>query len=311
MPRDSDAIYFVKHCVRHKKLTMLKHTLTSLQADSKDVRGLPLLFYALAKDDDDDFVVVKCFEKVYGKLKIDVRDCFGNTALLYTLKKLPHFYLRKIAYLLEQGADINAKNDKGETALLYALRKQMNPAVIAYLLAKGACVNVCDNLNNSALLYALMYPQDGMWRSVAGDGLRRSHSWRDLMKMLLAKVILNGEPDVMHKDKPKSVTFLGAAAIVGDIPLFKKTLKLASQQRVAPERVKNEVRASLEGAWETPCKEKVLACLSSYRCCSSPARLLVALRARRSAVMDEVRLCVQQSTLSEVEFEAVAAKASR
>lgn len=45
-------------------------------------------------------------------------DNFGNTALMFASKKLS---VTVVSLLLEKGADVNIKNNNGDTALIYSL----------------------------------------------------------------------------------------------------------------------------------------------------------------------------------------------
>ena len=58
-----------------------------------------------------------------------------------------------VSLLLEAGADVNAKGDNEETALMLAAANP-NPEVVSLLLEAGADVNARDNRGNSALNYA-------------------------------------------------------------------------------------------------------------------------------------------------------------
>src|SRR5688572_26504532 len=60
--------------------------------------------------------------------------------------------------LLSRGADVNAKDRQGRTALIYAVGLQevkINPELIQALLAKGADVNARDQAGKTALGYAV------------------------------------------------------------------------------------------------------------------------------------------------------------
>jgi ankyrin repeat protein len=55
--------------------------------------------------------------------------------------------------ILDRGADINAKDDEGKTALMFALESK-NQYIAEYLLEQGADVSIKDNAGNTTLMYA-------------------------------------------------------------------------------------------------------------------------------------------------------------
>jgi len=76
---------------------------------------------------------------------------WGVTALMAAVEK---GYEDIINFLLEEGADIEAKNNKGQTALMRAVLVE-NQSIVDLLLSKGANVNVKDNLGITPLMYAV------------------------------------------------------------------------------------------------------------------------------------------------------------
>jgi ankyrin repeat protein len=78
-------------------------------------------------------------------------SCIGNTLLHEAVMKEN---LALISILLEHGADINAKNNMGESPLLFGCRKKKADAVY-FLLAKGASEKVVDNFGETALHIAV------------------------------------------------------------------------------------------------------------------------------------------------------------
>ena len=78
---------------------------------------------------------------------IEVKDNNGDTALI-----LASYYRRLeiVKYLVEKGANINATNDNGWTSLMYA-SKYGELETIKYLLENGADVNIKNKNGNAAL----------------------------------------------------------------------------------------------------------------------------------------------------------------
>lgn len=61
--------------------------------------------------------------------------------------------LDEVKRLVETGAELNAQDDRGRTAVMAATHGN-HPAVVEYLLAKGADVNLRDEMSDNPLLYA-------------------------------------------------------------------------------------------------------------------------------------------------------------
>ena len=60
-----------------------------------------------------------------------------------------------MAILLESGADVNAKDNRGKTALMYATEYEYDSDDVAeLLLAAGAYINAKDKDGKTALMYA-------------------------------------------------------------------------------------------------------------------------------------------------------------
>lgn len=87
-------------------------------------------------------------------------DSIGNTALIAAAGNSRE---QVVQLLLDEGANIEAENDRGETAIICALalrrdRKRRSQAVtIKQLINKGANVRALDSHGTSALHYAAQY----------------------------------------------------------------------------------------------------------------------------------------------------------
>lgn len=81
----------------------------------------------------------------------------GQTALMYIVQYNSKFELKKqtelLQLILDSGADIDATDDDGKTALMLAIEAK-NKYVAGYLLQQDAYVNIKDNAGNTALTYA-------------------------------------------------------------------------------------------------------------------------------------------------------------
>lgn len=80
----------------------------------------------------------------------------ANVDASYESKETPLFYVKNVAvttFLLENGADVNARNTKNKTPL-FAAAKSSNARVVKLLIEYGADVNACNNKNETPLFAA-------------------------------------------------------------------------------------------------------------------------------------------------------------
>ncbi|MCQ2966563.1 MAG: ankyrin repeat domain-containing protein [Alphaproteobacteria bacterium] len=107
----------------------------------------------LVSDDADDINDDIDF-LVENGLDINVRDQYGRTALMYALetKKSP----KVIHKLLDLGADINAKNNGKITVLNYAVKYE-DENIIQRIIDLGANLNERNGLGYTALMFASEY----------------------------------------------------------------------------------------------------------------------------------------------------------
>lgn len=74
-----------------------------------------------------------------------------------------------VEYYLEKGADIDYRNENGETALLWAASGG-NEEMVKFLIEKGADVNSSDNTGKTVLMEAVEYGHFGTVRSLIKNG---------------------------------------------------------------------------------------------------------------------------------------------
>jgi len=80
---------------------------------------------------------------------VNAQNAFGSTALMWSV-----YDVQKVRLLLEHGADVNIAAKSGKTALLIALARQ-SPEVARLLLTKGADRSAVDKSGVTALLAAV------------------------------------------------------------------------------------------------------------------------------------------------------------
>ena len=81
---------------------------------------------------------------------VNAKDIDGWTALIRSSKK---GYLEVVKYLIDKGADVNAKTNNGTTALMNSSDEE-HLDIVKYLINKGADINSKDNIGWTALIFS-------------------------------------------------------------------------------------------------------------------------------------------------------------
>lgn len=133
------------------------------------------------------------------KCSIDIQDCWGDTVLIHALKNVyNHKYFENVRTIVEKGANINIKNNKGNTPLIFACRTN-NLDVIKYLLNKGADINAKNNLGTTALHKALHYMNSDVAKFLILNGINIKKDYvnsSNIYKNPLLKAVQNSDTSI-------------------------------------------------------------------------------------------------------------------
>jgi ankyrin repeat protein len=98
----------------------------------------------------DDYIVSRLQRALSLVVDVNLRSWHGATPLMTAASYRPG-YAQSVAMLIEAGADVNLRDDKGETALMYAVRSH-TPKIVEHLLLAGADVNARSEKGSTALM---------------------------------------------------------------------------------------------------------------------------------------------------------------
>ena len=89
---------------------------------------------------------------------IEARNNCGQTALMYTfVGEYECEYENFVKFLLGRGANINAQDNQGKTVLMLMSEHGRNKSVVEFLLNHGANVKMRDNDGQTAFVLALQW----------------------------------------------------------------------------------------------------------------------------------------------------------
>lgn len=103
------------------------------------------------------------FEKlIKGKANVNAACSGGRTALMIVAGMVNNAVsiteqVKKIRLLADKGANLDAKDENGNTALMYAAANDAAPGIIQALVNAGANVNAVNNAGETALMTALKH----------------------------------------------------------------------------------------------------------------------------------------------------------
>ena len=129
---------------------------------------------------------------------VNERDENGNTALIFAASKRPRVVI--IRALLEGGADATARNNDGATALIFAAAKTMRPDVITLMLNAGADANVELANGWTALMFAAAEnPDPEVVKALWCGRARINHRAEDGTTALMLAAERNPNADVVKE----------------------------------------------------------------------------------------------------------------
>jgi len=124
---------------------------------------------------------------------VNVKNNNGDTPLIMVAEKGNP---EAIDMLIQAGADVNAKNSLGYTALMVAARNNENPEVFDALIKAGADVNAKESFNNTALLFAATEKNAEVVKAFIKAGADVNARNNNGHTALMVAMSLNKNPDV-------------------------------------------------------------------------------------------------------------------
>lgn len=140
---------------------------------------------------------------------VNVRDEFGSTALIYAVAAHKEEVVKA---LLDHGADINLADDDGGTAFFYSIFWGCPVSTVKLLIEHGADVNFRDRKGNTALMIAAIAPSEEKHKREIIELLRNAEKRGTLM--IDKKIAL-----VKGSTYPENVYYFFLCTDVTDIPV--------------------------------------------------------------------------------------------
>ena len=157
VPDDENCTPLLNAARNDNSLTILEYLITAdANPNAKCLGGKNALMFLAqnaANSTNPNTPIEKALYLISNGLKVNATDDNGNTALMYAIKY--NAGIGFISALLEKKAAVNKNNDEAETALWIALRQQSPAEVVSALIEHGADVNEADINNELPLWFQL------------------------------------------------------------------------------------------------------------------------------------------------------------
>jgi len=127
--------------IRNNRIDILKNNLSRANVETRDARGATLLMHAAAYGTIESMRML-----LDAGADVNAVNDFNATALLWCARDAA-----KARLLIEHGANVNIQSKQGRTPLMLAALRDGGSDIVALLLAKGADVKAKDNRGDTAL----------------------------------------------------------------------------------------------------------------------------------------------------------------
>lgn len=144
---------------------------------------------------------------------LNAQNRFGSTALIWSATDLA-----KVRLLVEHGADVNLASKKGRTALLVAAMSDHSAAIVRYLLSNGADVQKKDFINTTVLRGAALGNDTETIRTVIEAGVDVNAADRAGITPLMMAAGWNGNLDAVKLLLAKGANVNAVSAPVMGLP---------------------------------------------------------------------------------------------
>lgn len=176
----------------------------NLVADADKPEHQPLLTVAACFGVPESPFVAMLLER---KAEVDIRDSKGRTPLMYAVE-LGWGY--SIDRLIDHKADVNAADSEGVTVLMHAMGNR-HRGVVANLLDKGARINGRDSLGRTPLMHTVFGARDDPFRHVgiriAGGKEPRDESGERYVELIRFLLDSGADPNIRDKDGDTALSY--------------------------------------------------------------------------------------------------------
>ena len=134
-------------------------------------------------------------EAIAGGANVNAKNNNNDTALMYVASYNPS--VEVLSILIENGANVNSTNKSRSTALMFAARRSTNPEIISKLIESGAKVDAIENRGNTALILGTMQNPSveivsALVKGGANINIKNNNGWS-------AMDVVDREPNVKNK----------------------------------------------------------------------------------------------------------------